>query len=208
MESNSAFCVSVWPGPHKVWLEGGGWEEGKELCDPWFYSKSDIVGLSAGDLCPCIVNNCYYFRHPCFIRFLGSYSVTFILVDVDIVRQMSPSKKNQCPVDVLDLDRYTWNPAGFLDPKTKLAKPKILLRFHLDWEDMEIGQVFCWKFLCEQYMSKSVWMYVPHWKLQNIPWATQLLIKLLLRGGLVFSPHFLRGRKSNYMVVTVAAVPG
>ena len=60
MESNSAFCVSVWPGPHKVWLEGGGWEEGKELCDPWFYSKSDIVGLSAGDLCPCIVNNCYY----------------------------------------------------------------------------------------------------------------------------------------------------
>ena len=64
-----------------------------------------------------------------------------------------------------------------------------MFRFHLDRENMEIGQVFCWKFLCEQYMSKSVWMYVPHWKLQNIPWATQLLIKLLLRGAGSFFLH-------------------
>ena len=33
----------------------------------------------------------------------------------------------------------------------------------------------------------------PHWKLQNIPSATQLLIKLLLRGAGWFFSHFLRG---------------
>ena len=51
-------------------------KKAKNFATPgFFYPKSDIVGLSGGGLwpCRCILNNCYYFHHPCFIRFLGSY---------------------------------------------------------------------------------------------------------------------------------------
>ena len=141
----------------------------------FFYPKSVIVGLWGGGLwpCRCIVNNCYYFRHPCFIRFLGSYSVTFMLGDVDIVRQMSPSKKNQCPVDVLDVDKIHVKSCGLSWPQNEIGKTQDFaeipfgFRKYGNWVGFWL-KISLWAIHVKVCMSHS-----PHWKLQNIPWATQ-----------------------------------